>query len=173
VTTTDLAAPVATDDAPAGAPAPWVETMNDERIVLMGLLIETHDRLTRVLSAELEGAVGIPLTWFSVLLHLARSTDSRMTMSQLGAQVSLTSGGITRLVDRMSEEGLVERQSCASDRRSIYVALTPEGEAMLGRAAEENLQSLDRHLAALDDDDRTALTGALRKLHGNRPICGA
>lgn len=146
---------------------------NDERIVLMGLLIETHAKLTRVLGGELEAAVGIPLTWYSVLVRIARSDEQRLTMSQLGSEVVLTSGGITRLVDRMADEGLVERQHCPSDRRSIYVALTANGHEMLERATLEHIQGIDRHLVGpLDTDDRTALERILRKLHGDGSICG-
>jgi DNA-binding MarR family transcriptional regulator len=147
------------------------ETVNDERIVLMGLMIETHAKLTRTLGDELELALGLPFTWFIVLVHLGRSEQGRLTMSQLGNEIALTSGGITRLVDRMTEARLVERQVCPSDRRVSYVALTPDGEAMLARATEEHLRGLDRHLLEpLTSDDRAALERALRKLRGLGPV---
>jgi MarR family transcriptional regulator, 2-MHQ and catechol-resistance regulon repressor len=145
--------------------------VNDERIVLMGLMIETHAKLTRSLGEELEQALGLPFTWFIVLVHLGRSEQGRLTMSQLGTEIALTSGGITRLVDRMTEARLVERQVCPSDRRATYVALTPEGEEMLARATEEHLRGLDRHLLEpLTADERAALELALRKLRGPGPI---
>jgi DNA-binding MarR family transcriptional regulator len=152
--------------------AALAEAVNDDRIVLMGLMIETHAKLTRSLGDELEQALGLPFTWYIVLVHLGRSEHGRLTMSQLGAEIALTSGGITRLVDRMTEAHLVERQVCASDRRSTFVALTPEGEAMLSRATEEHLRGLDRHLLEpLTTADRAALEQALRKLRGTGPIC--
>jgi DNA-binding MarR family transcriptional regulator len=139
----------------------------DERIILMGLLIETHARLTRVLSAELEAECGLPLTWFDVLLRLGRSPDGRLTMSNLAAQVSLTTGGMTRLVDRLVEAGLVERQNCSSDRRSVHVALTDAGTRKLETATRAHLEGLDRHLLEpLDNEERAALAGALGKLRG-------
>lgn len=147
--------------------------VNDDRVVLMRLFIEAHAKLTRTLGDELEEAVGLPLTWFVVLLHLGRSEKGRLTMSQLGAEISLTSGGITRLVDRMAAGTLVERQHCPSDRRSIYVALTPEGEATLERAMAEHLRSLDRHLVEpLTPVERKGLEAALRKLRGPGPVDG-
>lgn len=160
--------------APPGGPttcAALAEAINDDRIVLMGLMIETHAKLTRSLGDELELSLGLPFTWYIVLVHLGRAEQSRLTMSQLGTEIALTSGGITRLVDRMTEAGLVERQVCPSDRRKAYVALTPEGEAMLRRATEEHLRGLDRHLFdPLTDDDRAALERALRKLRGVGPV---
>jgi DNA-binding MarR family transcriptional regulator len=176
----DSAAPAVVEDADRDVEVPspetctaWARDVNDERLLLMGLLIESHARLTRVLGNELEASVGVPLTWFIVMVHLARSERGRLTMSQLGTEISVTSGGITRLVDRMTEAGLVERESCASDRRAIYVALTPQGEATLERAMAEHLAGIDRHLLApLTEDDRASLAIALRKLNdGQDPVC--
>ena len=86
-------------------------------------------------------------------------------MSRLSADVALTTGGVTRLVDRMVEAGLVARENCPSDRRSIYVVLTPEGQAVLDRAVAAHIDGIDRHLVAhLDDRDRAALEAALVKV---------
>jgi DNA-binding MarR family transcriptional regulator len=160
--------------APAVACTAWAQSVDDERIVLMGLIVESAARLTRQLGAELEAAVGLPLTWFIVLVHIARSADGRLTMSQLGSEISLTSGGMTRLIDRMTDGGLVERQSCPSDRRRLHVTLTPDGEAMLARAMSQHLEGLDRHLLApLDEADRAALVVALAKLRAAAPACNA
>ena len=146
---------------------------NDERITLMGLLVETHARLTRVLGAELEEACGLPLSWYDAMVRLRRTPEGFLTMTRLGAEVSLTSGGITRLVDRLVEAGYVERRDCPTDRRSVFVSLTPFGIAKVEEATAEHLKGLDRHLLApLDDADREALTVALRKLRGEGPVCG-
>jgi len=137
----------------------------DARITLMGLLIESTTKLTRLLGAELEASCGLPLTWFDVLIRLGRSPGRRLTMTQLAGEISLTSGGVTRLIDRVAEVGYVERQSCPTDRRTVYVALTPAGQAMLDRATAEHLDGLERHLVApLDDGERAALAATLTKL---------
>jgi DNA-binding MarR family transcriptional regulator len=151
-----------------------VDPTADERITLMGLLIEAHARMTRTLSAELEASVGIPLGWYDVLIRLGRAEDGHLTMSQLASEILFTSGGVTRLVDRMAEAGYVERQSCPSDRRSVHVALTPAGRRMLDGATAELIRGVERHLMApLDESDRTALATALRKLCGGEPVCGS
>lgn len=149
------------------------DLVGDDRLTLMGLLVEAHARLTRTLGAELEAACGLPLSWYDVLIRLGRSPASHLTMTQLAGEVSLTSGGITRLVDRIAEAGYVERQSCPTDRRSVYVALTPAGWQVLRRATVEHLAGLERHLVApLEPADRAALESALRKLRGPGPVCG-
>lgn len=162
------------DVAPAERSVPGRSgTADDERITLMGLLLESHAKLTRVLGAELEAACGLPLTWYDVMIRLGRSPEGHLTMSQLATEVSLTSGGITRLVDRMVAAGYVERSGCPTDRRSVYVELTPDGTSKLEEATVEHLHGLDRHLLApLDHADREALATALRKLRGSGPVCG-
>jgi DNA-binding MarR family transcriptional regulator len=150
------------------------DAVHDERITLMGLLVETHAQLVRALGDELERQCGLPLMWFEVLLRLGRSTEHRLTMSQLADGVSLTSGGMTRLVDRMAGAGLVERQDCPSDRRSVHVVLTAAGLDRLGMAVQVHLAGLDRHLLGpLDPAEVAALGAALRKVHGERPVCGS
>ncbi len=145
----------------------------DERITLMGLLVETHARLTRVLGAEMETASGLPLTWFDVMVRIRRTPEGFLTMSRLAGEVSLTTGGITRLVDRIEEAGYLARRTCATDRRSVHVTLTPSGEAKLTEAVAAHLEGLQRHLVdPLEPDERAALESALRKLRGPGPVCG-
>jgi DNA-binding MarR family transcriptional regulator len=139
--------------------------MDDERIQLMGLIVRTHRRLTDSLGRELEENVGIPLVFFDVLIHVGGAPDRRLTMSKLSADVALTTGGVTRLVDRMVEAGLVAREACPRDRRSIYVVLTQDGQAVLERAVAEHIAGIDRHLVAhLNEGDRAALEVALHKV---------
>lgn len=139
--------------------------MDDERIQLMGLIVRTYKRLTDSLGRELEQSVGIPLVFFDVLIHVGGAPDGRLTMSRLSTDVALTTGGVTRLVDRMVEAGLVARQNCPNDRRSVHVVLTPEGRAVLGRAVAAHVDGIDRHLVAhLDAGDRAALAAVLTKV---------
>jgi DNA-binding MarR family transcriptional regulator len=139
--------------------------IDDDRIRLMTLIVRTHRRLTDSLGRELEQSVGIPLVFFDVLIHVGGAPESRLTMSKLSSDVALTTGGVTRLVDRMVEAGLVARQNCPSDRRSIYVVLTPEGQAVLDKAVAAHIDGINRHLVAhLSDGDRAALEVALHKV---------
>jgi MarR family 2-MHQ and catechol resistance regulon transcriptional repressor len=141
--------------------------IDDDRLRLMTLIVRTHRRLTDRLGRELEQNVGIPLVFFDVLIHVGGAPESRLTMSKLSSDVALTTGGVTRLVDRMVEAGLVARENCPNDRRSIYVVLTPEGQAVLHRAVAEHIDGIDRHLVAhLDDRERAALEVALVKILG-------
>ena len=139
--------------------------MEDERIQLMGLIVRTQRRLTESLGRELEQSVGIPMVFFDVLIHVGAAPEARLTMSRLSTDVALTTGGVTRLVDRMEDAGLVERQNCPSDRRSIHVVLTTAGRAVLERAVAAHVDGIQRHLMAhLDDRDRADLERVLAKV---------
>ena len=139
--------------------------IEDERLALMGLLVRAQRQLTYLLGRELEQSVGIPLVWFDVLIHIGGAEEGRLTMSRLSAEVALTTGGVTRLVDRMVEAGLVARQNCPSDRRSVHVVLTPAGQATLRSAIGAHIEGIDRHLVQpLNETDRAALKLALSKL---------
>ncbi len=139
--------------------------IDDERLHLMGLVVRTHRLLTDRLGRELEQDVGIPLVFFDVLINVGAAPDGRVTMSRLSNDIALTTGGVTRLVDRMVDAGLVERTACPSDRRSIHVVLTPEGRSVLDRAIAAHIEGIDRHLMAhLSDKDRANLAGVLTKI---------
>jgi DNA-binding MarR family transcriptional regulator len=139
--------------------------IDDERLRLMSLLVRTYRRLADLCGRELRRAAGIPPIYFDVLIAVDAVPGGRPTMSRLSADVALTSGGLTRLVDRMVEAGLVARENSVSDRRSIHVLLTPAGHEVFERAVAAHVESIDRHLVApLNEDERAALTLALIKI---------
>lgn len=141
------------DDATSASPPCGVD---DPRIRTFGLLLEAHAQLTRQLDADLQGSAGISLQTFEVLLRISRSEDGRMTMSELASGVSLTTGGVTRLADRLESDGLVQRVSCPTDRRVVFLALTDPGARTFAAALEHHLASLDRRVASRISDRDTA-----------------
>ena len=141
----------------------------DEKVQLFGLLLETNARLSRKLGIELESSCELPLAWFDVLLQLRRSPVGRLKMNEIAEAIVHSSGGTTRLVDRIEEAGLVARQSCPSDRRAIHVAITDAGNAKLDQALNVHLEYLDDSLAKqLTEIERATLTTLLTKLNSPR-----
>jgi DNA-binding MarR family transcriptional regulator len=139
---------------------------SDERVQLFALLLETNARLSRSLGAELEDTCALPLAWFDVLLQLRKSPDGRLKMNQIAEAIVHSTGGTTRLIDRLEEAGLVERQLCPSDRRAIHVAITEAGNTKLNDAFEVHLVYLEEHLTArLTSPERATLTDLLTKLN--------
>lgn len=119
--------------------------LDDERFTRFGVFVEGYACTMRALERSLRECCDLSGPWFEVLLRLGRSPDRSLMMSELAEQTGVTSGAITRLVDRMSDAGLVEREACESDRRVQWARLTPEGLNRLKTAADVHLDDLDRH----------------------------
>src|SRR6202171_5032832 len=83
-------------------------------------LLRAHACLAKRLDAALEHAHGLPMTSYEVLHHLEEASSSRMRMCDLAAQAQLSRSGLTRLVDRLAREGLLERCSCEHDARGSF-----------------------------------------------------
>ena len=145
-----------------GMPDATVE--DDALISTFGRLVEVQSRLERRLGADLEARCGLPHAWFEVLLRLARSDDGQLMMSALAEQVTLTNGGITRLVDRMEAAGLVERRPCRSDRRVSYAAITPGGRRKLTEAADVHAANLRTVFAGFSERELRVLDRLLDRL---------
>jgi DNA-binding MarR family transcriptional regulator len=99
---------------------------------------------------------GVTPQWFAVLHELLRADDHRLAMNRLAREVSMTSGGFTKLADRMARDGLIDRRGSADDRRVVHAALTPEGVAMAQRAARIYRETLQT--SVLDVIDRDGLS---------------
>lgn len=141
----------------------------DEKVQLFGLLLETNARLSRSLGLELESSCDLPLPWFDVLLQLRRSPSGLLKMNEIADAIVHSTGGTTRLIDRLEEAGFVERRNCPSDRRAIHVAITDKGNAKLDEALNVHLGYLDHNVATrLSSDERRTLAELLTKL--NRPL---
>lgn len=74
--------------------------------------------------AALASAAGISATDLDALEHL--EADGPLTQRGLGDRLSLTSGAITMLVDRLEKAGWVRRRPHPSDRRYVLVELSPQ-----------------------------------------------
>ncbi len=136
-----------------------------DRITLVGLIFEAAAGLHRAVAPLLERECELAGQEFDILIRLARSPGGRLRMSDLAAQTGLTPSGLTRAVDRLSEAGLVGRQSCPEDRRGAFAALTEAGEARMREALElHRAQLADLLEGALEPDEERDLVVALRKL---------
>ncbi len=141
------------------------DLLADERITSYGRLVEAHRRLNRIFDRALRERSGLSVVWFEALLRLGRSPDHQMAITELGEQMVLTSGGATRLVDRLEENGYIERISCPTDRRVHWARLTTEGLAVLTDALESHLDDLEEHFSSqLAKTERRTLDKALDRL---------
>lgn len=136
----------------------------DPLVTTFGRLLEATHALEARLGPDLEATSGLDLTWLEVLLRLSRSPEGLLTMGELSRQIALTSGGVTRLVDRMGAAGLVERRPCASDRRVLYAAITDAGREALAPALARHEEALRSVFADWTADDVARLDHLLDRL---------
>jgi DNA-binding MarR family transcriptional regulator len=141
-------------------------------------LLRVHAALTKALDADLEATHGLPLSSYEVLMYLADAEGDRMRMCDLAESVILSRSGLTRLVDRMEREGLIERQSVPSDARGSFAVLTPAGREKLAAARATHLAGVRElfldHFSDAEQDEMAqawerALPGAL---DADGPACG-
>lgn len=121
--------------------------------------------LAEGLGEELEREAGLPLTWYDVLARLEAAPEGRLPMHELAEAVLFSKSGLTRLVDRMAEAGLVRRIACPTDRRVTYAEITPRGRRRLAVAIPVLLASLERRLwRHLSREELDGLRGTLLKV---------
>jgi DNA-binding MarR family transcriptional regulator len=139
--------------------------LHDERVTLWGLFLEVHEAIKARLVRDLEVEAGLPGHWFEVLLRIGRTPGQAVPMTQLAEMVSFSSGGFTKLADRMERAGLLRREPCPTDRRSTLATLTTEGRQALDRALAVHVPGLQRHFVDyLDADQQAELEQILRSL---------
>jgi DNA-binding MarR family transcriptional regulator len=108
-------------------------------------LLRAHACLAKRLDASLEQAHGLPMTSYEVLHHLEEASAGRMRMCDLAEQAQLSRSGLTRLVDRLEREELLERCSCEHDARGSYACLTEAGRERLQAARGTHLAVVREH----------------------------
>jgi len=135
------------------------------RLNAWGAFLTAHKALENILSRELESACGLPLTWFDALAQLRMAPGHRLTMGQLATALLFSKSGLTRLIDRMVEAGLVQRLARPGDRRSLHIALTDAGEEKYRQALPIHLEHVKRHFAAyIEEGEAAAVESALVRM---------
>ena len=129
-------------------------------------------RLFRVYKVLLEGveadlkSAGLPsLSWYDVLLEVYRAPKAGIRQNELGEQVLLPKYNLSRLLDRLEAQGLVERYTCAEDKRGSSVCITASGRTMLKRMWKVYGKTIDQRFAQqLTQEEMRELLKILTKL---------
>lgn len=139
----------------------------DPRMQAWRAFLTAHARVTALLEAELLAERELPLSWYDVLVQLQEAPDHRLRMTELAGAVLLSKSGLTRLVDRMCDAGLVERWADPEDRRGRWVSLTEVGNARLKHAAQVHMRGVREHFTAhLSVDDARRMKAAFDAIVG-------
>lgn len=134
----------------------------DPRIGAWRAFLRAHAQVVRRLERELAAEQGMALTDYDVLVQLAGADQRRLRMGELADRLLLSRPGVTRLVDRLVADRLVERFVCDDDRRGRWAALTDAGLRQLRTATPTHLRGVSEHF--LDRLSAAELASLERKL---------
>ena len=127
--------------------------------------ITAHASVIDAIERDLSAAQQLPLSSYDVLIELAEAPEQRLRMRDLAQSVVLSRSGLTRLVDRLAAEGLLEREVCVTDRRGAYAVLTVAGREALGQAWPVYAQGIRRHfIQHLTEEEQATLTVACERV---------
>lgn len=140
-------------------------SISEQHLDAWRAVLNAHARLTDAVERALADA-GLPqLAWYDVLWALQRAPDRTLRMGPLAEAVTISRSGLTRLVDRIEAEGLLERRPARDDRRAVEVTITADGSKLLRRmwpVYEAVLR--ERFEASLSRQDALAISRALAKV---------
>lgn len=129
----------------------------------------TFWRMFAAIEADLQGA-GLPsLSWYDVLYELYQAPDRHLRMCDLAQSALLSRSGLTRLVDKLEKEKLIERRSCPDDGRVLHAKLTDKGVETLRKIWPVYRAGIEKyfsdHLSDADAGDLGRILALLPSAH--------
>lgn len=124
-------------------------------------------RASRLLTDQIDDNIerhGLPGWGYRLLETLRHAPEQRLAPTALARAVMVTSGAMTKQLDRLEDAGLLYRMPDPDDRRGILIALTPRGRELIDEVILADIAREHELLAGLAPDERDALAALLRKL---------
>jgi DNA-binding MarR family transcriptional regulator len=132
-----------------------VEWLDDEEMAAWRSFVDASTGVMADLETDLQTRHGISAGDYAVLVSLSETNDERRRMCDLASGLHLSPSGLTRRLDGLVRSGFVSREPSVEDRRVMLAVLTPEGRALLDRAAPDHVAAVRRHF--LDHLSRTQI----------------
>jgi DNA-binding MarR family transcriptional regulator len=142
----------------------WTMTDLEPRLDAWRAVVTSHAAVTERVQRAFAAADLPPLSWFELLWAVKRSPTGRPSMGELAEWLTLSRGGITKLVDRLEEAGYLERVACSDDRRRLQAELTPAGEDLVEEMRGVYRAEVERYLSVLSPAEAEALSATLSKV---------
>jgi DNA-binding MarR family transcriptional regulator len=138
---------------------------DDEIVTWWGLVIEGYVATQDKLMGEIAERFGITAAQFDILLRLVRTPGYQLPMTRLANEAALSSGGFTKVADRLVAAGLIVRRPSPHDRRVTYACLSEHGRGVAEKARRVCAEILRRRvLDPLGPEASKALAEAMRTL---------
>lgn len=121
--------------------------------------------LTRAMDRDAEASGRLLFSEHHILATLNEGSSSGIRPTDLAERAGLTKSGLTRAIDRLESQRLIERRACPSDARGQLIVMTAQGQRVLKRSAPEHFRSIARNFADhLNDREVEVLTTALERV---------
>jgi MarR family transcriptional regulator, 2-MHQ and catechol-resistance regulon repressor len=129
-------------------------------------LLEVASFVTQRIDEDLRDQVGIDIQTYDALLHTKEAGKAGIRMTDLADRVLLTKAGLTALVDRLEDRGLLARQPAREDRRVKRIVLTPAGWELFRQAAAVHNATVEQWFHQhLDENTAQPLAQTLARIH--------
>ncbi|MBW7932769.1 MAG: MarR family transcriptional regulator [Gemmatimonadaceae bacterium] len=122
-------------------------------------------RAHRAINERVEASLvphGLTIAEFAILEALYHKGP--LLLGEVQKKILVSSGGITFLVDKLADRGLVERQLCPSDRRARYAALTKKGETLMAQVFPPHAEAIREAMAGLSRTEQKQAAELLKQL---------
>ncbi len=142
-------------------PPTTVDAATARALKLWVVLAKAYNTIAEVVDGDVK-AHGLTPTEFGILEALY--SKGPLLLGELQEKILVSSGGVTFLVDKLTERGLVERRLCESDRRARYAVLTAEGEAMMASIFPAHAEVIREALSGLSAAEQVEATRLVKAL---------
>jgi DNA-binding MarR family transcriptional regulator len=133
--------------------------------------IESAGTMTAALETDL-APFGLTMGDYEVLVRLSEAEEERLRMCDLATALHLSPSGLTRRLDGLVKNGLVERIASPSDRRVMFAALTNAGHTKLVEAAPDHVASVrNRFFRGLTKEQIRSIGDIFETVRANLSAC--
>ena len=128
-------------------------------------LVRIQSRVLGAVEQDLKKAGFPPLSWYDALLELSRAQCGALRPIELEKQMLLPQYGLSRLIDRLVDNGLVVRKVCEADKRGLVVEITEKGRELQKKMWGAYSAAIERHIGSkISDSDAAKLSALLDQL---------
>lgn len=140
-----------------------------ETKAIAAIISDTRASINRQLLQELKrfGVEGLAPSHGNILFHLFN--NDQVTMTDLAKAVRRDKSTVTALVAKLVSSGYVQKTCCAHDQRTVYVSLSPKGEALKPVFEEISAGLIARIWQGIDESEQVEVVRILKKIRGNFP----
>ena len=141
------------------------ESLDEAGLAAWEAFVFAHAAAVGQIQRELSRENIVSLAWYDVLVALTNAPGGRLRLNELAERVVLSRSGLTRLLDRIEQAGLIRREPAPGDRRGAFAVLTREGERAQRQAWPYYAAGIARHFAQyLSEEEKRVLATALRRV---------